>query len=173
MTVDTGLTPAELGELREQVDPTIAAARAERERRMMLQRAIHALPFPSVTFLVSAGALTQSPTQVLLGPDDGQVWDIRLVTLAGWTTADAAINVNLYTESLLGAAGSQGNPQNRLAKFNDSAPGAERWAPSGGLVMHSPEQLLITGSGFTTTTAITLNLRGVALEQWLEPDYLL
>lgn len=164
---------AQLGDLREQVSKTAqtVAYLADRERKR--QRSIHAQPLASVPFPVSSGAL-QIPTAVsLLGPEDGQVWDIRLVTLAGWTTADAAILVNLFGESALGLTSSQGNPQNRLAKFNDSTPGSERWSPSGGLLLHSPDQLLITGTGFTTTTAITLNLRGVAMEQWVEPDYLL
>lgn len=164
---------AQLGQLSEQLSKTAQARAADEERRRLMQRAIHALPFPSVTFPVVSGSLVQPTATVLLGPEDGQVWDIRVISLAGWTTADAAINVNLFGELLIGVPASQGNPQNRLAKFNDSAPGNERWNPSGGLVLHSPEQLLITGTGFTTTTAITVNMRGVAFEQWVEPDYLL
>src|SRR5215471_9236682 len=80
-------------------------------RQRELQRAIHAIPFPSVTFPVVAGALT-IPVHAddLLGPEDGQLWDVRRVTLAGWTTADAAINVNLFKETQTPGAG---NPQNR------------------------------------------------------------
>lgn len=164
---------AQLGTLRETVSKTAqtVAWLAERERRR--QRSIHALPLPSVQFPVVSGALTQPTSVSLLGPEDGQVWDIRAVCVAGWSTADAAITVQLFAESALGITASQGNPQNRLAKFNDSAPGNERWSPSGGLLLHAPDQLLLIGSGFTTTTGITLNLRGVAMEQWVEPDYLL
>lgn len=164
---------AQLGELRQQVSKNAQTVAALLDRDRRRQRSIHAQPLASVPFPVASGVL-QTPTAVsLLGPEDGQVWDIRLVTLAGWTTADAAIMVNLFGESALGLTASQGNPQNRLAKFNDAAAGTERWTPSGGLLLHSPDQLVITGSGFTTTTVITLNIRGVAMEQWVEPDYLL
>lgn len=174
MSVDAGLSfEAQLGELREQVNPLITAYQAAQERSAQMQRGIHAVNLTSVQFPVVSGALTIPTATVLLGPEDGQVWDVRRVTLAGWSTADAAINVNMWRELSINQPTAQGNPQNRLAKFNDSAPGNERWAPGGGLILHSPDAVLITGSGFTTTTGIWVTLEGVALEQKLEPYYLL
>jgi|SRR5215472_8435183 len=177
MSVDlagAGSASAQLGHLTEQVDKVARAQAEERSRSLRMQRAIHAMPLGSVEFLVASGSLVVPTAASLLGPEDGQVWDVRRITLAGWGTADAAINVNLFSELNMSQPSAQGNPQNRLRKFNDSAPGNETWAPGGGLVMHSPESLLITGTGFTAaTTGIWLNLFGVAMEQWIEPDYLL
>lgn len=145
------------------------ARQAQQERD--LNRAIRAIPMPPVLFPVVTGALTQPPTVISqLGPEDGQVWDIRRVTLAGWTTADAAVNVNLFRELLSTLSG---QPQNRLRKFNDSAPGNETWSPGGGLILHSPDGLLITGTGFTTTTGITVSIEGVAIDARWEARYLL
>jgi hypothetical protein len=114
--------------------------------------------------------LTVPVNSILLGPEDGQVWDIRRVSLFGWTTADAAISVRLWREL---NSPNVGNPQNHLKKFNDSAPGNETWSPGGGLVLHSPDALLLTGGPFTTTTGITLNLEGVALAAEYEAEYLI
>ena len=144
------------------------ARQAEDEQAM--QMAIQPIPFPPVLFPVAATALTTPTSATLLGPEDGQVWDIRRVTLAGWTTADAAINVNLYREL---NSPNVGNPENRLRKFNDSAPGNETWSPGGGLILKSPDGLLITGSGFTTTTGIYLVLEGIQVDQRWLPRYLL
>lgn len=148
----------------------VAAIGRDHERRRQFLADMHAINFPAVLFQVTAGALVVPPGAVLLGPEDGQVWDVRRVTLAGWTTADAAINVNLYREQNTPTAG---NPQNRLRKFNDSAPGNETWSPGGGLVLHAPDALLITGSGFTTTTGIYLALEGVQFAAKYEADYLI
>lgn len=139
-------------------------------RHRELQRGVHAIDFPAVFFPVVAGALTIPTGSVLLGPEDGQMWDVRRVTLAGWTTTDAAINVNMFREV---NSPSAGNPQNRLRKFNDSAPGNETWGPGGGLVLHSPDALLILGTGFTTTTGIYLTLEGVQVATEYEAEYLL
>lgn len=164
---------AQLGEIHAAVTRVSDQLSRQAERQRRMQRAIHALPMPSVQFAVVSSNLAVPTAALLAGPEDGQVWDIRLVTLAGWTSADAAIAVNLYSELNTGQSALQGNPQNRLAQFNNSAAGNERWAPGGGLVLHSPESLILQGGPFTTTTAITMNLRGVAFEQWIEPDYLL
>jgi len=142
----------------------------EDRRRRDFLRAVRGINFPAVTFPVVSGALTVTPNAVLLGPEDGQVWDIRRVTLAGWTTADAAINVNLFREQNTPTAG---NLQNRLKKFNDSAPGNETWNPGGGLLLHSPDSLLVTGSGFTTTTAVIVTLEGVQVQADYEAEYLI
>lgn len=148
----------------------VATIAGEHNRRRQFLADMHAINFPAVLFPVTAGALTVPVQSALLGPEEGQVWDVRRVTLAGWTTADAAINVNLFREVNSPTAG---NPQNRLRKFNDSAPGNEVWSPGGGLVLHSPDALLIVGSGFTTTTGIYLTLEGVAFAAKYEADYLI
>jgi hypothetical protein len=143
---------------------------AQARRAQEINRGVRAIVFPAVLFPVVSSNLTVPVNSVLLGPEDGQVWDVRRVTLAGWTAADAAINVNLWREV---NSPSSGNPQNRLRKFNDNAPGNETWSPGGGLVLHSPDALLITGGPFTTTTAITLNIEGVAIAAELEAEYLI
>lgn len=143
---------------------------AERAHRRDFLRAVHAINFPPVLFPVVAGALV-TPTQISqLGPEDGYLWDVRRVTLAGWSTADAAINVNLFREMNSPTAG---NPQNRLRKFNDSAPGNETWGPGGGLILHAPDAVLLAASGFTTTTGIYLTVEGVQIDDDYEAEYLI
>jgi hypothetical protein len=147
-----------------------AIVRADYQRKREFLASMRAIPFPAVLFPVVSNALTVPVQSSLLGPEDGQVWDVRRVTLSGWTTADAAINVNLFREQSTPTAG---NPQNRLRKFNDSAPGNETWSPGGGLVLHAPDTLLITGGAFTTTTGIYLTLEGVQFAAEYEADYLI
>lgn len=145
-------------------------ASAQHKRIQEINRGVRSIPFAAVLFPVVSSNLTVPVNSVLLGPEDGQVWDVRRVTLAGWTNADAAVNVNLWREVNSPAAG---NLQNRLRKFNDNAPGNETWSPGGGLVLHSPDALLLTGGPFTTTTGIVLNLEGVAFAAPLEAEYLI
>jgi hypothetical protein len=147
-----------------------AIVRADAQRKREFLASMRAIPFPAVLFPVSAGNLVTPVNSSLLGPEDGQVWDVRRVTLSGWTTADAALSVNLFREQ---NTPTTGNPQNRLRKFNDNAPGNETWSPGGGLVLHAPDALLITGGSFTTTTGIFLNLEGVQFAAEYEADYLI
>src|SRR5215475_10009124 len=73
---------------------------ADREdRAVQLQRAVNPLNMPAVQVPVVAGALQTGANAVLTGPEDGQIWDIRRVTLAGGTLADAAITVTLFRET--------------------------------------------------------------------------
>lgn len=143
---------------------------SEGKRTRERNRAVRAIPFAAVQFPVVSSNLVVPVNVSLLGPEDGQVWDVRRITLAGWTAADAAVNVNAWRETNTPTAG---NPQNRLKKFNDNAPGNETWSPGGGLVLHSPDTILLTGGPFTTTTSIILNIEGVQIEAEYEAEYLI
>lgn len=242
-------------------------------------RAVHGVLIPAVQFPVNAGLVANQPVNVLLGPEDGQVWDVRRVSVAGlaaaapagqssansgsvtspgaaatitslalpagtysvqWTVvlsgtlgagdtnnlqltngaaqvapslnagaagtyvqqtatvvvpaggatvavksiaaataggvyaaqltaspqASAGDAVKLYRELTTPATG---NPQNFLHKFTEAAPD---WAPGGGLLMHSPEQLLLQGAGIAAASLV-LNAEGVGFEAAWEADYLL
>lgn len=257
----------------------VATIAREHHRRREFLADMHAIPFPPVLFPVVGGALTVPPTAVLLGPEDGQVWDVRRVSLAGlaaaapagqsstasgsvtspgaaatitslalaagtylaqWTVvlsgtlgAGDANNLQLTngatqvaTSLNAGAAGTYvqqsatvvipaggatlavksiaaatvggtyaaqltaapqatlgdscklyremnnptaGNPQNFLHKFTEAA---ADWEPGGGLVLHSPDSLLIAGTGLAAS-GVYLNLEGVQFAAKYEADYLL
>jgi len=138
----------------------------QNQRVLERNRAIHDIPIPAVQFPLVGGNTTVPPNAVLLGPEDGQVWDVRRLAVAGLTGTQV---VSLYAEVNNPAAG---NPQNFLWTF--SAPGTSpgpSWNPSGGLLMHSPAQLLLVGTGLTVAPI----LAGMAI-QVMEPylaDYLM
>lgn len=48
-----------------------------------LQRAVQPVVLPAVRLLVAAGVLGTDPALSLLGPEDGQAWDVRRLTVAG------------------------------------------------------------------------------------------
>lgn len=258
-----------------------AAVVADAQRKREFAASMRAIPFPAATFPVVAGVLTTPPpATVLLGPEDGQVWDVRRVSLAGLTAAapagasttvsgqqtspgagatiaaTAALPAGTYlvswtvvlsgtlgagdannlqltngatqvaTSLNAGAAGTYiqqqatvvipaggaivavksiaaatvggvyaaqitaapqatqgdscklyremntpttGNPQNFLHKFTEAA---ADWEPGGGVILHSPDTLLIAGSGLAAPSVI-LNLEGVQFAAEYEADYLI
>ncbi len=136
----------------------LAASMSRREDRdRELNRAVQPIAIPAVQFPLNAG-VTTVPTQAsLLGPEDGQVWDVRRVTVQGLTGVQV---VTLYKEVNSGAVG---NPQNLLQVFTATAP---TWSPSGGLILRSPDALLLVGSALTV--APVLSGEAVAVEaRWL------
>ena len=258
----------------------VAAIGREHDRRRQFLADMHSIPFPAVTFPVVGGALTVPPTAVLLGPEDGQVWDIRRVSLAGltaaapagasttvsgqqtspgaaatiaatgtlpagtylvqWTAvlsgtlgAGDANNLQLTngatqvaTSLNAGAAGTYvqqsatvvvpaggaivavksiaaatvggvyaaqltaapqatlgdscklyremntptaGNPQNFLHKFTEAS---ADWEPGGGVILHSPDTLILAGSGLSAS-GVVMNLEGVQFAAKYEADYLI
>lgn len=56
--------------------------RAEQADREM-QRAVQPVIFPAVRFPVSGGVLQFDPAAAMLGPEDGQVWFVERVSVAG------------------------------------------------------------------------------------------
>jgi hypothetical protein len=140
--------------------------KSRREREFL--RAVRSIPLAAVVFPVVSSNLTVPVNQILLGPEDGQTWDVRRVSLFGWTAADAAVTVRLWRELNSPTAG---NPQNHLKKFNDQ--GNETWSPGGGVYLHSPDGLLLTGGPFTTTTSIVMNIEGVQVQADYEAEYLI
>jgi hypothetical protein len=271
MTVETPAL-AELS-LRVNGDARRATARRERDDRD-LNRAIQTIILPAVQFPVAAGVLSDPVQTNLLGPEDGQVWDVRRLTVSGLVSpnnlgslqnyntatspgADATIaavtllpgvvysvtvivqlsgtlgagdtnNMLLETGNLLqtlitppGVAGqvsngpfiitgsaagagltcaveaiaastvgavysaqitatpvggdqvtlfreinspTSGNPQNALHTFTSAA---ADWEPGGGLVLRSPESLLLAGSGLAAASVL-LSGEAVAIEAaWL------
>ena len=52
-----------------------------------IQRAIQPVVLPAVRLAVTAGVLGTDPAMGLLGPEDGQAWDVRRLTVAGLTVA--------------------------------------------------------------------------------------
>lgn len=233
------------------------------------QRAVQPVLLPALRMIVTGGVPVQDPAQSLLGPEDGQVWDVRRLTVDGLVgssggTAQAAegsvtspaanatiaqitaanltpgtylvnwevdldgtpgagdvnnfklsgassglslISVNdgvvghyvqdqvqitipatnasalsikaiaagtagaIYSGQIslvpvpgdqvtvyreIGGAGN-GNPENRLHTFTAAGEGAgPDWNPGGGLILRSPEQLLVAGSGLSAA-AVTLS----------------
>ena len=67
--------------------------------------------------------------------------------------------------------GGGGNPENALHTFTSGPGGVADWEPGGGLLLHSPEQFLLAGTGLLTT-AVTLNAEGVAVMAAKEAEYL-
>jgi hypothetical protein len=127
------------------------------------RRAVAPVLIPSVLFPVSGAVVTVPPqAAALLGPEDGQVWDVRRISLAGWTGADNAIGIDLFRE-----VGS-GMLENFLQRFS-GAVGNKTWAPGGGLILRSPESLSLGNSGtFTTTTGIMLTGEAIQVQaDWL------
>lgn len=63
----------------------IARGMDEAEKRnAKMQRAVQTILLPAVQLNVASGTLTGAvPTWSLLGPEDGQVWDVRRLTVAG------------------------------------------------------------------------------------------
>ena len=79
------------------VDASFAASIAQAEHAAHRQRSfaevqqelrgVRGQLFPAVQFPVVAGAVTVPTSVVLLGPEDGQVWDVRRISIAGLTAA--------------------------------------------------------------------------------------
>lgn len=61
------------------------AAEADREREM--QRAVQTVLLPAVQYTVTGGAPVVPQQSGLMGPEDGQVWDVRRLTVAGLSPA--------------------------------------------------------------------------------------
>jgi len=137
-----------------------------RKRLVERNAAIHDIPIPAVQFPLNAGNTTIPPNSVLLGPEDGQVWDVRRLAVTGLTGVQV---VSAYLEINNPAAG---NPQNFLWTFSaaGTTPGPS-WNPAGGLLMHSPAQIILVGTSLTVAPILS----GMAI-QIMEPylaDYLI
>lgn len=257
----------------------VAVIGREHERRRQFLADMHSIPFPAVTFPVVGGVLTVPTMASLLGPEDGQVWDVRRISVAGLTAAGAAgassttsgqvtsagaaatitsqalaagtylvqwtvalsgtlgagdaNNLQLTngatqvaTSLNAGAAGTYvqqqatvvipaggatlavksiaastvggvyaaqltaapqatlgdscklyremnnptaGNLQNYLHKFTEAS---ADWEPGGGVILHSPDTLILAGSGLSAS-GVVMNLEGVQFAARYEADYLL
>lgn len=55
-----------------------------------MQRAVQPVILPAVRLVVAAGVLGSDPALSLLGPEDGQAWDIRRLTVAGLVAGGGA-----------------------------------------------------------------------------------
>lgn len=152
-----GLTvEAALGKIAHHLD------RQEQEQRRM-DRDVQPILIPAVSFPVSGGVLSDPVVTSLLGPEDGYAWDVRRITVSGLT---GALTVSLWREINTPTAG---NPENFLWTF--SAPGTSpgpTWNPGGGLILRSPEAILLTGTGLTGLSSVVLNGEGVQIAMpWL------
>jgi hypothetical protein len=122
----------------------------QRERILKANSYVHDIPIPAVQFPLNAGATTLPPNTSLLGPEDGQVWDVRRVTVQGLSSTQT---VDLFMEL---NSPNAGNPQNYVFTFSakGTTPGPT-WTPSGGLIVHSPGQLILVGSGLTVPPVLS------------------
>jgi hypothetical protein len=135
-------------------------AEAERE----LTRAVQPVVLPAVQFVVTAGTIQVSVgAQQLLGPEDGQVWHLGRVTLAGLTGTDQA---TLYRET----SGVGGLAQNKLRTFT-AVPPNDMWEPSR-TYLRSPETLSLVGTGLAATL-VTLSAEAIAIDARYLARYLI
>lgn len=158
---------AVIGRLGEALDKWERRQAAEDE----MNRACHSAQLPANHFTVTGGVVNQSGLSVTLGPEDGQVWDVRRITLQGILVAET---VQLYREIPQGptAAGQVGD---LLFTFGNGLAGnpPNTWSPGGGLILHSPDQLTLAKGTLSTTTDIYLTGEMVALDARWESRYLL
>lgn len=116
----------------------------ERQRRARLAAELHPVPLVAPALgqqnftSGSPGSGTISQPEAL-APHDGYVWDVRLLTVAGFTAG----SVTAYVGDASGSS-AQPNIQNQLVTW--SAPGTFPW-PSGALILqaHDPIKFYCTG----------------------------
>ena len=163
MTVEAGAEVSLWGMIADHLAQTARHAEAEAARQEALTRAVQPVLVPAVQFTITANQVVGTVQQSQLGPEDGQVWDVRRVSLFGLGTSD---QIGVYRQ----AAGAAGQPQNFLQVLTATAP---TWNPSGGLLLRAPDQLALAAYSATlAATGVTLNCEAIAVDARYLAGYL-
>jgi len=161
--VEAGAEVSLWGMLADHLAQTARHAEAQQAHQEALNRAVQPVLVPAVQFTITANQIVQTVQQSQLGPEDGQVWDVRRVSLFGLTGTD---QIGVYRQ----AAGTTGQPQNFLQVLTVTAP---TWAPSGGLLLRSPDQIALAAySASLAATGVTLNCEAIAVDARYLAGYL-
>jgi hypothetical protein len=147
----------------------------DRVRRQLMNQLVNVIDMPTLDFTIAAGAPhfpTYRATGADASPQEGLIWFVQRVSLAGLTVADV---VNLH-KTVSGTITAQMTAVHTFVcpPGVGAGLGVADWEPgSSGLILRPDDQLYIVSAGTVTATELTLTGQAIQVDLRMLAEYLL